>query len=94
MLAVNEEHTRSMGNSPADIEQTIVAFLTRTNKLPDDFHADMPLYADGVGLDSLETAELSALLEDDHGSDPYSTGGMPETMAEIQAFYARAESAS
>ena len=80
-----------MGNSPADIEQTIVAFLTRTNKMRDDFHADMPLYADGVGLDSLETAELSAILEDDHGSDPYSTGGMPETMAEIQAFYERVE---
>jgi len=80
-----------MGNSPADVEQTIVAFLTRTNKMRDDFHADMPLYADGVGLDSLETAELSALLEDDHGSDPYSTGGMPQTMAEIQAFYARVE---
>jgi acyl carrier protein len=81
-----------MGNSPADIEQTIVAFLIRTNKMRDDFHADMPLYADGVGLDSLETAELSALLEDDHGSDPYSTGGMPETMAEIQAYYEQVES--
>ena len=77
-----------MGNSPADIEQTVVAFLTRTNKMRDDFHVDMPLYADGVGLDSLETAELSALLEDDHGSDPFSTGGMPQTVREIQAFYA------
>jgi acyl carrier protein len=78
-----------MGNSPADVEQTIVAFLTRTNKMRDDFHVDMPLYADGVGLDSLETAELSALLEDDHGSDPFSSGEMPQTMGEIQAYYAR-----
>ena len=83
-----------MGNSPADIEQTVVAFLTRIDKMPDDFHADMPLYADGVGLDSLETAELSALLEDDHGSDPYSDGSMPETMSDIQAFYERVEAGS
>jgi acyl carrier protein len=81
-----------MGHSPADIEQTVVAFLSRTNKMPDDFHADMPLYAEGVGLDSLETAELSAILEDDHGSDPYSSGQMPQTMSEIQAFYERVES--
>jgi acyl carrier protein len=78
-----------MGNSPADIEQTVVAFLTRTDKMPDDFNVDMPLYADGIGLDSLETAELSAILEDDHGSDPYSTGEMPETTREIQAYYER-----
>lgn len=83
-----------MGNSAADIEQTVVTFLTRLDKMRDDFDADMPLYADGVGLDSLETAELSALLEDDHGSDPFSTGQMPQTMGEIQAFYARAESTS
>jgi acyl carrier protein len=81
-----------MGNSPADIEQTVVGFLTRLDKMRDDFHADMPLYADGVGLDSLETAELSALLEDDHGSDPYSDGAMPQTLREIQGFYERVES--
>lgn len=76
-----------MSISPADIEQTVVAFLTRANKMRTDFHADMPLYADGVGLDSLETAELSAVLEDDHGSDPYSSGTMPQTLNEITAFY-------
>jgi len=83
-----------MGHSAAAVEQTVIAFLTRTNKLRDDFHADMPLYADGVGLDSLETAELSALLEDDHGSDPFSDGSMPETMREIQAYYERADAGS
>ncbi len=80
-----------MSTSPEDIQRTVVDFLTMTSKLPDGFTADTPLYADGAGLDSLETAELSATLEDVHGSDPYSTGEMPQTLGEIQAFYAAAE---
>lgn len=76
-----------MNTSPAEIEQTVVGFLTRAGKLRDDFGPETPLYADGVGLDSLETAELSAVLEDDHGSDPYSEGTVPQTLNEILAFY-------
>lgn len=76
-----------MSTSPADIEQTVIAFLTRTQKMRDDFSTDMPLYADGVGLDSLETAELSAVLEDEHGTDPFSSSTMPQTLSDIQAFY-------
>jgi acyl carrier protein len=79
-----------MSTSPAAIQQTVVDFLTLTAKMRDDFTPDMPLYAGGVGLDSLETAELSATLEDEHGSDPYSTGEMPQTLNEILAFYAAA----
>lgn len=74
--------------SSSDVQQTVVDFLTRAGKMRDDFAADMPLYAGGVGLDSLETAELSATLEDVHGTDPYSLGDMPQTLAEILAFYA------
>ena len=80
-----------MSTSPEDIQKTVVDFLTMTSKLPDGFGLDTPLYADGAGLDSLETAELSATLEDVHGSDPYSTGEMPQTLGEILAFYAAAE---
>lgn len=48
------------------------------------------LFADGLGLDSLETAELSALLEDKLGSDPFSSGQMPDTVGDIVAFYGSA----
>lgn len=41
----------------------------------------------GLGLDSLEAAELSALLEDEHGNDPFSEGELPETVQEIVDFY-------
>jgi acyl carrier protein len=45
------------------------------------------LFADGLGLDSLETAELSAMLEDEFGKDPFSQGQMPDTVTDLLAFY-------
>jgi acyl carrier protein len=42
---------------------------------------------DDLDLDSLELAELSVLLEDNLGRDPYSEGIVPETVREIVAFY-------
>lgn len=80
-------------NAPqaADVERVVVEFLTSLDKLPADFDAQTPLYGDGAGLDSLETAELSATLEDTFGSDPYATGSMPETLAQIVAFYSAEE---
>jgi len=69
------------------VEQAIQEFLVRVNKAPETLTPDLPLYAEGIGLDSLETAELSAVLEDAFGTDPYSSGDMPQTVGEILAFY-------
>ncbi len=49
--------------------------------------ASSELYDDGVGLDSLCVAELSAMLEKAYGSDPYSGGVMPQTIGDIINFY-------
>lgn len=70
----------------AEVEGTIQSFLTRVGKLK-ELTADTPLFADGLGLDSLETAELSALLEDTHGTDPFQMEEMPQTIGDIYAFY-------
>jgi acyl carrier protein len=70
----------------AEIEETIQSFLQRVGK-EKDLTPDMPLFAEGLGLDSLETAELSALLEDTHGTDPFQEEEMPQTVGEIFAFY-------
>jgi len=79
-----------MGNSPTDIEQVIRAFLTRAKKSVDNLGPDTLLYGNGLGLDSLETAELSAVLEDQLGTDPYSSGeAMPQTVGDILRFYDR-----
>jgi acyl carrier protein len=77
-----------MSTSQDHIEQTIRSFLARANKPAGDLAPDSALYADGIGLDSLETAELSAVLEDEYGIDPFSSGVMPQTVGEIYAFYA------
>lgn len=70
------------------VETTVRNFLDVAGKLPDEFGPDTPLFEGGAGLDSLETAELSALLEDEFGSDPYSEGELPQTVGEILGFYA------
>lgn len=76
-----------MATAESDVIATIATFLRRVEKYV-DFDATTPLYADGMGLDSLETAELSAVLEDDFGTDPFSAGGdMPQTVGDILAFY-------
>lgn len=78
-----------MSTAPADVEKTILEFLARIEKQPEALTPDLVLYADGIGLDSLETAELSAILEDEHGSDPFNDGDeLPETVGDILAFYA------
>lgn len=46
---------------------------------------------EGLGLDSLQTAELSAVLEDVFGTDPFSEGQLPETVGEIVDFYVSGE---
>ena len=67
-------------------EQTFRSFLQRVEKLA-EFDRSTPLYADGIGLDSLETAELSAVLEDEFGRDPFSSETMPQTVGDILDFF-------
>jgi acyl carrier protein len=71
---------------PDRVIATVRSFL-RLHKKDEEAALDTPLFADGLGLDSLQTAELSAVLEDVLGTDPFSEGEMPQTLAEIVAFY-------
>lgn len=79
-----------MSTDPAAVEKTITEFLTRVEKLPESVTPDLVLHADGIGLNSLEIAELSAILEDEFGVDPFSSDEMPETVGDILSFYAAA----
>lgn len=69
------------------VEQIVRDFVARTKSEAGELALDTSLYADGAGLDSLETAELSAVLEDELGRDPFSEGAMPETIGDIVKFY-------
>ncbi len=75
-----------MGGSQRDVHDTIRSFLVRVEK-DADFDRNTALFADGLGLDSLETAELSAVLEDEYGTDPFSGDTMPQTVGDIVDFY-------
>ena len=78
------------GTTDQDKARTIIGeFLVLAKKGGDGWTDESALWGDGLGLDSLEAAELSAILEDAFGSDPFSVGGdLPDTVADVLAFYA------
>ena len=69
------------------VEQVLNDFLTRVDKMPESLTPDLNLYADGIGLDSLDAAELSAVLEDELGTSPFDGDELPETVGDIVSFY-------
>ena len=83
-----------MGTEKDKARGIISEFLERADKSRDGLTDDTSLWGEGLELDSLEAAELSAMLEDELGSDPFSAGGeLPETVGDILAFYEVAASA-
>ncbi len=76
-----------MSSTQARVEQALREFLGRIDKQVDVLAPDTVLYAEGIGLDSLETAELSAVLEDEFGNDPFQSEPMPQTVGDIIGFY-------
>ncbi len=81
-----------------DVQRTITTIieqlLERSDKAGTVVTLDSAIHGDDLSLDSLETAELSAILEDEFGSDPFGAGLMPETVAEVVDFYRAAEGAT
>jgi acyl carrier protein len=72
----------------------IAEFLERADKSSGDLSDATPLFGEGLELDSLEAAELSVMLEDALGTDPFSAAEtMPQTVGEILAFYEVSSSA-
>lgn len=69
------------------MEQRIREILTTITKRDIVADLDTPLYAEGIELDSLETAELAAVLEAEFGSDPFLGDAMPETIGEILEYF-------
>ena len=74
----------SIENEIVEIIRTIRKHQGHPNA---EFQLDSPLYDDGIGLDSLCVAELSAMLEKAYGKDPYTSGILPQTPRDIVEFY-------
>jgi acyl carrier protein len=71
----------------AEIIAMIQTILKHQAMPPTDVTLASELYDDGIGLDSLCVAELSAVLEKTYGSDPYTSKQMPRTVSDIVSFY-------
>jgi acyl carrier protein len=81
--------TTPVGTDQEKARTVIGDFLQRIDKGADGWNDETALWGEGIGLDSLEAAELSAMLEDEFGSDPFSAGGdLPEKVGDVLAFYA------
>lgn len=70
------------------IRETVQRLLVARGVAGLEVRADSKLIAD-LGLDSLELAELSAVLEDEIGYDPFSEGILPDTLGELVGYYER-----
>jgi acyl carrier protein len=74
----------------ADAEKTIMdalaSLLERRDGAAPEVRPGSSLQED-LDLDSLEVAELSVILEDELGDDPFSQGILPNTVGELLAYY-------
>jgi acyl carrier protein len=70
----------------AMVFDTVRDLVRRRHGEDRDVGADSDLF-DDLELDSLDVAELSARLEEDYGTDPYTEGLTPRTIREVLAFY-------
>ena len=75
------------------VEDTVIAAIRRILKrqgFPEtEVALDSKLYGEGIGLDSMSVAELSAALEKTYGKDPYTSGEDPQSVRDIVEFYER-----
>ena len=65
---------------------TVRSMVERRTGTAAGITADSDLISD-LEMDSLEIAELSALLEEEYGEDPYTAGTLARTPREVLAFY-------
>jgi acyl carrier protein len=49
------------------LKEQIIQFLNLTHLKPDDIKDDQPLFGEGLGLDSIDSLELIALLDRNYG---------------------------
>lgn len=83
--ALKDRYPRVVPDAERTVLQTLRSLLKR-REAEVEVNLSSDLY-DDLMLDSLETAELSAALEDDLGRDPYSEELRPRTVAEVIEFY-------
>ena len=84
-MTESESNRSTITTSVLDAVKTIIKQKDGNISL-DSIDSNKSLTND-IGFDSLDIAQLSALLEDNLGSDPYSEGQILLTIGEIIEFY-------
>ena len=56
------------------LKQQLIEALNLEDMTPDDLETDMPLFGDGLGLDSIDALEIILLLEKHYGIRIENTG--------------------
>ena len=70
------------------IEQVFkIAHRRNTELILAQLNEHTPLYQQGIGMDSLDIAELAVLLEKTYGREPFSQGLRVHTIGELIDFY-------
>jgi acyl carrier protein len=72
---------------PQTIVISTIQVLLERKDLTHEVKLESDLYEE-LELDSLDIAELSAVLEEELGHDPYSEGISPGTVGELIEYYA------
>ncbi len=75
-----------MSDTATVVIETVQSLAKRRTGTDQEVRLDSDLF-DDLSLESLDLAELSAVLEDAFGRDPYSAGLLPRTAGEVIAFY-------
>jgi acyl carrier protein len=78
--------TETTINAESIIVTTIEELVQRRGADAIVVRPESSLLAD-LAMESLELAELAAVLNDEVGNEPFSDGIFPETIAELVAFY-------
>lgn len=95
-MTTGEQETAKPSVPPRTEERIIELVHTALDEEVSDlnFDNDTPLYEEGIGLDSLGAATLSALLEEEFGTDPYTAviedderDQFPQCLQDIYDFY-------
>jgi hypothetical protein len=71
-----------------EVEDLFRVFMEDRGTPVEAVDTKLALYEQGYGLDSMDTATLSAMLADRFEKDPYSNGKFPGTVDDIIGWYA------
>lgn len=75
-----------MGTVDERVTRVVRDILEQKGTAEQAVEIESNLYEEGLGLDSLDTATLSAGLEREFGRDPYTDGKFPRTVGELVQF--------